>query len=314
MLASSWAPYDGYMMSTTTAAKQVHNDDENHSFGVVLLVDDNDDLRATTADLLRGFEIEVLAARDGAAAGRLWRNADRVDALITDLRMPGEDGLKLAERLRRERGDLPVLLVSSHLDEGETQRLARGDIAYRPKPYSAEVLIAGLEEARRRAATPRSADPRAERRHGHGRSHGARWMLAVAALLATTIGFGLMMRANQAPALPDVETTAPRRSFRVEPLAPRGPQSISPDQLQWREVDGTHHYRVTLRRPGGDVMWEADTTRSPAKVPSSIALAPAVRYAWRIEALNQAGERIAWSETASFWLDPAQPEAKEDGT
>lgn len=298
------------MMSNSPATEVRTDAVANGPIEVVLLADDNDDLRATTADLLHGFGIEVLAARDGASARRLWREARRVDALITDLRMPGEDGLTLADRLRADQSDLPVLLVSSHLSEGETRRLAAGGIAYRPKPYSAEALVAGLEEARRRVAAPRPV-PRGERRGVPRR--GVRWAGAMAALLAVALGVGLMMRANQAPALPDVDATAPRRSFRVEPLAPRGLQTTRPAFLRWREVEGTHQYRVTLQRPGGEVIWQGDATESPTAVPDSVTFATAIRYGWRIDALNQAGERIAWSETASFWLEPARPESKEEG-
>jgi signal transduction histidine kinase len=78
----------------------------------VLLVDDNDAVRATTAAYLRDGGLAVLEAADAPHALRLLE-ANAVEAVVSDIVMPGEmDGMALADAIRSTLPDLPVLLVS----------------------------------------------------------------------------------------------------------------------------------------------------------------------------------------------------------
>ncbi len=278
----------------------------------ILLVDDNDDLRGTTADLLRDRGFLVMAAADASTARRLWHAEGGANALITDLRMPGEDGLELAKSLRGERGDLPVLLISSHLDPGMSERLERRDMAFRSKPFSIKTLVAGLDEARDRAesgADRRPSNGRVGRDTGRNRLV---WMPRAAALTVVAIGIGWFFASVGPPALPDVDTSTARRSFRVEPLTPRGVQQVVPEQLRWREVEGADRYQVTLLRPGDEVAWRGESVHSPLALPATLEIAQATRYIWRVEAVDRNGDRIAWSEAASFWLEPSGAEVMEE--
>jgi CheY-like chemotaxis protein len=107
----------------------------------VLLVDDNDAVRATTALYLRDGGLAVIEAADAAAALRLL-GTHRVNAMITDIVMPGEmDGMALAEAARAARPGLPVLLVSGYSERAaEAQQRGFPVIG---KPY-------GLSELERR--------------------------------------------------------------------------------------------------------------------------------------------------------------------
>ena len=100
----------------------------------VLLVDDNEAVRATTATFLRDGGLSVIEASDAAAALRLLA-AGPVDAVVSDIVMPGElDGMGLAEAVRASRPGLPVLLIS-----GFSQRAAEAHARGFPvisKPYS----------------------------------------------------------------------------------------------------------------------------------------------------------------------------------
>jgi CheY-like chemotaxis protein len=100
----------------------------------VLLVDDNEEVRATTATYLRDGGLSVIEAPDAAAALRLL-TASAVDAVVSDIVMPGElDGMGLAEAIRASRPGLPVLLIS-----GFSQRAADAHARGFPvisKPYS----------------------------------------------------------------------------------------------------------------------------------------------------------------------------------
>ena len=107
----------------------------------VLLVDDNDAVRATTAAYLRDGGLDVLEAGDAVQALSLL-DANAVEALISDIVMPGEmDGMALADAIRATRPGLPVLLVSG-FSERAAMAHARG-FPVISKPY-------GLPELERR--------------------------------------------------------------------------------------------------------------------------------------------------------------------
>jgi signal transduction histidine kinase len=78
----------------------------------ILLVDDDARVRETLASYLRGSGLHVREARDAAEALAVL-GAERFDALVSDIVMPGEmDGLALAKAAKRHDPELPVLLVS----------------------------------------------------------------------------------------------------------------------------------------------------------------------------------------------------------
>lgn len=80
--------------------------------GHVLIVDDQVDMARALADALRSSAIEVQVAADGGdALARCQKQA--FDVVLTDVRMPGMDGVELMKRLRRARPDLPVILITA---------------------------------------------------------------------------------------------------------------------------------------------------------------------------------------------------------
>lgn len=84
----------------------------------VLLVDDDPTSRYVIEHDLLGLGAEVLTAGDGKAGlQRLLENVLDLDLLVTDLDMPGMDGLALVRMVRAEggEGDLPILVVSGWL-------------------------------------------------------------------------------------------------------------------------------------------------------------------------------------------------------
>jgi PAS domain S-box-containing protein len=106
----------------------------------VLLVDDEDLVRAGTAEMLRDMGHTVLEAAGGAQAlGRLGAGL-QVDAVITDYMMPRISGAELAERIHERHPDMPVLVVTGY---------AGGDIGINlpqlAKPFRQSDLAAALE-------------------------------------------------------------------------------------------------------------------------------------------------------------------------
>ncbi|UPT63029.1 MAG: response regulator transcription factor [Hyphomonadaceae bacterium JAD_PAG50586_4] len=125
----------------------------------VLLVDDDDALRKLIGDFLRGQAFEVLEAASGATMRQVLA-AHRVDVVILDVMMPGEDGLSLARELTAT-SDVAVILVSA-LGE-ETDRIVGLEVGaddYLPKPASPRELVARIRAVLRRRRAGEKQDGR----------------------------------------------------------------------------------------------------------------------------------------------------------
>lgn len=109
--------------------------------GTVLLVDDDAAVRGVTAAQLSDLGYEVLEAGDAGEAIRSLESRGDVDAVLSDVAMPGTDGVTLAAELRRRRPGLPVLFMTGHADR---DRL-RGE-AVLDKPFTLHALAAALAE------------------------------------------------------------------------------------------------------------------------------------------------------------------------
>jgi CheY-like chemotaxis protein len=107
--------------------------------GVVLLVDDEDLIRTSTAQMLGDMGYEVIEVASASEA--LPRLDDpRIDLLITDHLMPGMSGTELAREAQAKRPDLPILIISGF---AEVEDVAP-DLPRLMKPFRAAELAAGL--------------------------------------------------------------------------------------------------------------------------------------------------------------------------
>ncbi len=94
----------------------------------ILVVDDERQVREATAILLRAHGYEVVTAETGLAGIELIATRP-VDLAIIDLFMPGMDGLKATETIRRRQPTLPIITVSGFMLRGECP----------PMPYFGEM-------------------------------------------------------------------------------------------------------------------------------------------------------------------------------
>ncbi len=108
----------------------------------VLLVEDQDGVRAVAAEHLREFGYTVLDVADGAAALRLLRPGARVDVLVTDVGLPGGmNGRQMADAARERRPGLPVLFITGYADGVLDCQLAPG-MEMIGKPFALDALSA----------------------------------------------------------------------------------------------------------------------------------------------------------------------------
>jgi DNA-binding NtrC family response regulator len=118
----------------------------------VMVVDDEATARSGLEKLLLQEGFEVASASDGAAA--LEVAAERVpDLVVTDLKMPGMDGLELLRRLREQHENLPVIVVTAFGDVTSAVAAMRvGADDYLTKPVDFDALLVALERALERRA------------------------------------------------------------------------------------------------------------------------------------------------------------------
>jgi PAS domain S-box-containing protein len=105
----------------------------------ILLVEDDDQVRAVAHTILKKFGYGVIAARDGDEAQRVCEaHPQRIHLLLTDVVMPGITGPELARRLRSIRPEMKVLCMSGYTDDESAER--DDSIEYLQKPFTAEAL------------------------------------------------------------------------------------------------------------------------------------------------------------------------------
>jgi PAS domain S-box-containing protein len=118
--------------------------------GTVLVVEDDERVRQLTCRVLEQYGYGVIEARDGTEALALLDAATRrIDAVVSDVLMPGMHGRELVGRLRLRRPDLPVVLLSGYTGD-EVSREVRGQplMAFLQKPFAPQDLVAALEDLR----------------------------------------------------------------------------------------------------------------------------------------------------------------------
>jgi two-component system, NtrC family, sensor kinase len=115
--------------------------------GRIFLVDDDDAVRQLLADTLEGYGHSVRSFASGAEA--LAALDSSVDLLIADFTMPVMDGSELATKARRVFGDLPIVFISGHAEEGALESWAASGCSILHKPFTDAELQAVVQGALR---------------------------------------------------------------------------------------------------------------------------------------------------------------------
>ncbi|ARN83269.1 hybrid sensor histidine kinase/response regulator [Methylocystis bryophila] len=108
----------------------------------ILIVEDQEEVRAQIVDALKEIGCEALEAADGVAGLRTAEERAPLDLLITDVGLPGLNGRQVAEGARAKQPDLPVLFITGYADKSlETLWMAL-NIEVLRKPFTLDDLIA----------------------------------------------------------------------------------------------------------------------------------------------------------------------------
>ena len=114
--------------------------DPSVSGGTALLIDDEELVRLSTADMLADMSYEVIEAASAEEALQLLDGGLVPDILVTDHLMPGMSGAQLARELKTSHPGLPVLIVSGYAEEDGIDP----DIPRLTKPFRNAELAASV--------------------------------------------------------------------------------------------------------------------------------------------------------------------------
>ena len=129
----------------------------------ILIVDDDREIRSLLSDSLTGSGYRVSAAANGAAMMQTMAVA-RIDLVVLDIMMPGENGLSICRRLRAA-GTMPVIMLTSKTEEiDRIIGLEIGADDYLPKPFSTRELLARVRAVLRRTAMAPAGSPSGSKR------------------------------------------------------------------------------------------------------------------------------------------------------
>ena len=116
--------------------------------GTILLVEDEEGLRALNARGLVSRGYSVLEAGNGVEAIEvLEKNGGKVDLVVSDVVMPEMDGPTLLKELRKRNPTLKMIFVSGYAEDAFEKSLPKGEqFAFLPKPFTLKQLIAQVKE------------------------------------------------------------------------------------------------------------------------------------------------------------------------
>ena len=116
----------------------------------VLVVDDDPSIRQMIVDYLGDNEIQVTALASGREIADVTAR-EMIDLLILDLKLPGEDGMDIARRIRAD-SNMPIIMLTGRKEEADrVMALELGADDYLTKPFSPRELLARIRALLRRS-------------------------------------------------------------------------------------------------------------------------------------------------------------------
>jgi two-component system, cell cycle sensor histidine kinase and response regulator CckA len=135
----------GVMSAADTMARAAAADLTGH--GVILLVEDEEGLRALNARGLASRGYTVLEAGNGVEAIEVLEKQGGVDLVVSDVVMPEMDGPTLLKELRRRNPDVKVIFVSGYAEEAFQKNLPENEqYEFLAKPFTLKQLVSKVKE------------------------------------------------------------------------------------------------------------------------------------------------------------------------
>ncbi|HKT14800.1 MAG TPA: response regulator, partial [Allosphingosinicella sp.] len=115
--------------------------------GTILLVEDENMVRAVAERALTRHGYTVLTAENGEAALEILAREERVDLMISDVVMPTMDGPTTVREARKTHPDLPILFISGYAEEQLRKSIDLERVAFLAKPFSVQKLAEAARDA-----------------------------------------------------------------------------------------------------------------------------------------------------------------------
>jgi len=113
----------------------------------ILVVDDEPNYLIVLSEILREEGFEVFTAESGNEGLPIVRDTD-LDLVISDMKMPGMDGIQFLENIKKINRQLPVILITAYAEvEKAVEAMRLGAFNYIAKPFSNEALLASVNKA-----------------------------------------------------------------------------------------------------------------------------------------------------------------------
>ncbi|BFM09367.1 nitrogen regulation protein NR(I) [Halioxenophilus aromaticivorans] len=126
----------------------------------VWIIDDDKSIRWVLEKSLQQAGIETQCFETGDAALTAANGGRKPDAILSDIRMPGIDGLALLENLHTKHPDLPIIIMTAHSDlDSAVAAYQSGAFEYLPKPFDVDEALAVTRRALAHAEEQRVEEP-----------------------------------------------------------------------------------------------------------------------------------------------------------
>jgi len=114
----------------------------------ILIIDDEPDMLKLLSMILKEkTPYEVYTTNNPMEAVELVKNGD-FDLIITDLKMPGLDGLQLLEEVKKKDEDIPVIIITAYgTIDAATEAIEKGGFDFITKPFKKEQILFTIEKA-----------------------------------------------------------------------------------------------------------------------------------------------------------------------
>jgi two-component system NtrC family response regulator len=114
----------------------------------ILVVDDEPNYRLVLGQVLANEGFDVVEAQSGGEAIDLFLERPQVGLVLTDITMPGGDGMELLTKVKKERPEVPVVMLTAHIDvKLAVEAMQKGAFDYLTKPYHNDELIRCVRKA-----------------------------------------------------------------------------------------------------------------------------------------------------------------------
>ena len=123
---------------------------EESSAKVILVVDDNDELRTFIKHALELSDYSVLEASDGNVAMTLLENAATIDLVLSDVILPGMKGPEIVKKVRDKFPEVKVIFMSGYIVEGivnqDVEKIVTSGQNFLTKPFPTRRLLEAIQD------------------------------------------------------------------------------------------------------------------------------------------------------------------------